>query len=396
MSHSSSSCSLSRRRLLLNAPLIGLASQIPQALAAERASAEVSSRLWAEFCDSLKRVGERILSPEAPDTPLDRAEGFRYLTRLLRVALEQEIEYSDPLFPGFYSLSGPTVKIGADNPDNLYYNAQVRGDRRYRITGRRGTVNYLAFSTKGGGYGRDGSLRPTGFLDSTQLEVGPDGRFEVIVSAERQPGNWLPMTPETTLLIVRQTFLDRASEQPAELSITCLDAPRGPEPLTPEALARQLESAVKFVDATVRVFADWAQTFKAQPNRFTRQDQSIYARAGGDPSIFYAHGYWELEPDEALVVELPPTEAEFWNFQLNNYWMESLDYRYFNIHVNKRTAHYNPDGSVTVVIAHRDPGVPNWLDTTGHRAGTMLFRVVRGKDPEYPTARLVRLQDLRR
>lgn len=32
----------------------------------------------------------------------------------------------------------------------------------------------------------------------------------------------------------------------------------------------------------------------------------------------------------------------------------------------------SPDavGSIRFVIAHRDPGVPNWLDTAGHQRGT--------------------------
>ena len=34
------------------------------------------------------------------------------------------------------------------------------------------------------------------------------------------------------------------------------------------------------------------------------------------------------------------------------------------------------DGSVRFVIAHRDPGVPNWLDTAGHQRGTVGVRWV--------------------
>lgn len=134
-----------------------------------------------------------------------------------------------------------------------------------------------------------------------------------------------------------------------------------------------------------------SQQFKATPNDFTRQDQSVYARAGGDPTIFYAHGYWTLRPDQALIVEVPPLESEFWNFQVDNYWMESLDYRYHRIHLNKHTAQYNPDGSATLVVAHRDPGRPNWLETAGHELGTMLFRIVGGRKEIYPAVRIIEL-----
>ncbi len=90
---------------------------------------------------------------------------------------------------------------------------------------------------------------------------------------------------------------------------------------------------------------------------------------GGDPNIFYYHGYFELAEDEALVIEVERIpECRAWNLQTDNYWMESLDYRYHRIHLNKHTAKYRADGGVTMVLAHRDPGVDNWLDTAGHRA----------------------------
>ena len=92
-----------------------------------------SGRVWEEFCEALKAAGQVILRPEAPDTELDRAEGWRYLTRLTRVGLEMMLEHSDPDFPTFYSASHPTGKIGGDNPDNLYQNATIAGDREYRI-----------------------------------------------------------------------------------------------------------------------------------------------------------------------------------------------------------------------------------------------------------------------
>ena len=35
-----------------------------------------------------------------------------------------------------------------------------------------------------------------------------------------------------------------------------------------------------------------------------------------------------------------------------------------------------PDGRARFVIAHRDPGMPNWLDTAGHCRGTVGVRWV--------------------
>ena len=75
---------------------------------------------WNEFCDSLKEAGSIIEGEELNDSFLDSAEGYRYLTRLLRVGLEMSLERGDKHFPEFYALCHDTAKFGGDNPDNLY------------------------------------------------------------------------------------------------------------------------------------------------------------------------------------------------------------------------------------------------------------------------------------
>jgi hypothetical protein len=93
----------------------------------------ISGRAWEQFCDSLKRAGAQVLRAEAPASELDRAEGYRYLTRLLRLGLEMHLEYADPDFPGFFAPSHETAKIGADNPDNLYLMARLNGRHEYVV-----------------------------------------------------------------------------------------------------------------------------------------------------------------------------------------------------------------------------------------------------------------------
>lgn len=388
------------RLLAAGAGALGLgglwSAQVQAAPSAPPAAAPGATDPWLAFCDQLKLAGEQILRPEAPQDDQSRAEGYRYLSRLLRAALEQEVEASDPQFPMFYQLSNETVKIGADNPDNHYLNAQIDGRYDYRVRGQRGTVNYVGFSTKAGSYGKSGDLQPTGSIDTETMRVEADGSFEIILSATRKPGNWLPMSADSSMLIVRQTFLDREREQPAEMTIECLNGDPHPQPLELRELAGKLAAAAGFVQGTARIFADWAARFQAHPNAFTVLDQAEFQRQGGDPSIFYAHGYWELGQDQALLIDIPAVETEFWNFQVDNYWMESLDYRYFTIHLNKFNTRYRADGSATLVLAHRDPGVANWLQTTGHERGTMLYRTVHGKQQVYPGARRVALADVKR
>ncbi|MBW2261201.1 MAG: DUF1214 domain-containing protein [Deltaproteobacteria bacterium] len=349
---------------------------------------------WNEFCDSIKMAGSLILADGAPDDPLTRAEGFRFLSRVTRTALEAFVEHADPLAPTLHRPVHETVKMGADNPDNYYQFSRISGEHEYRIRGTRGTIHYLGFGTYVGMYGTGGRSEPTGYVEGKDLEVGEDGSLEVVLSCEKKPGNWLPMEPDTSSLIVRQMFLDRQSETIADLTIERIGAARGPTPLTPEGLDEALGTAGRLVGGVAMIFSTWADGFRAHVNTLPEFDQSTSLAAHGDPNICYYHSYWKLAPDEALVVEATPPECDYWNFQLNNHWMESLDYVHHRICINKHDAVYGKGGSVRIVVTHEDPGVPNWLDTAGHAFGTMCFRWVRAKSHPQPQTRVVKLSEL--
>lgn len=350
----------------------------------------VDGTAWEEFCDALRDAGVVLRRPGSPAGTLDRAEGCRYLSRLTRLALEKFVEHADPAAPSFYRLSHETAKIGCDNPDSLYLNATISGRYEYRLRGKRGTVAYLGFGTYYGHYGSKERSGCSGYLEAGDLALERDGSFEIILSCARQPKNWLALEPDTSMLIVRQNFLDRGSEQPAELRIERLGAQSPPAPLSAAALASGLTDAARFVVGTATLFAEWAEGFARQPNELLPMDPAVTGGAHGDPNIAFHMGYWKLARDEALLVEAEPPECDFWNFQLNNHWMESLDYRHHRIHYNKHSTAYRPDGSFRLVVAHSDPGVPNWVDTAGHAQGTMGLRWIKATSQPRPRTRVVK------
>jgi len=373
---------------------------------AEVPASLANGALWREFCDDLKRAGEQVLAADTPVDELTRVEGYRYLTRLLRLGLEKYIEFGDPDFPEFYSLSHETAKIGNDNPDNFYLNCAVDGGRDYRITGNRGTVAYLSIETKAGSFAGGGDMAPTGHVDVDQLAVAENGDFELIVSAREHPGNWLPMTPDSDNILVRQTFRRRATEQRAALRIQCLN-PRGTAGLDPAGFAADLAAVVPFVEGTASLFRQWMAAFAGHVNQLPPNDQQMCLRAGGDPSIYYHNSRWELGPEQALLVEFtPPRVCRAWNFQLSNYWMESLDYRYHRICVNNHSAIPEADGTVRILVSHRDPDelrrasgdvsprFPNCLSTAGHSNGAMLLRYVGATDHPPVRTSVLPLADL--
>lgn len=354
----------------------------------------MSGQVWEQFCDTVKSAGQIILREKSPANPFDRAEGFRYLSRLVRGAVESFMEDVSPLYPRLAKLPH-MVKIGADNPDNYYQSASISGKYDYRIRGTRGTIHYISIGAYSGNYGQGTTAGGrAGCLEDHQLEVNPDGTLEITLSCNEHPGNWIRMEPDTGLLIVRQSFLDRENEELAELQIECLNAEGPPSPLTSEDVIHGLGMASLWVVGCATRFTDWAEGFAQRPNELHPLDDAVSTAAHADPNIYFFHGYWTIASDEALIIETTPPECDYWNFQLNNYWMESLDYRYHQITVNKHTAKYEPDGSVRMVVAHRNPGIPNWMDTAGHSHGTMGLRWVRADHFPAPKTRVVQLSEL--
>lgn len=355
----------------------------------------VDGRAWREFCDLLADAGEAVLAPENPDSPLDRAEGFRMLTRLLRGALESRLEHGRATHPQLICTCHETIKIVGENPDNHYLGSSLDGRYDYRIWGTRGDAKWISFNLfSGAGFGGGGP--GTGnTLHEEQMQIEEDGTFEVIVSQQEHPGNWLRSEPETRSIAIRQTFLDRPNQEHAALHIERLDDPGPRPPLTPEELYLSLLYAGHYVKGVAEIGAQWAQRQSQWPNVFTDEAESDLTDKFKDPQITWHQAYFELADDEALVIEVTPPECEYWMFALHNHWMETLDYVNHQSTLNCHSAELEPDGSVRMVVAHRDPGVPNWLDTAGHARGTVGVRWV-GPDVEdvLPDTRVVKVADL--
>ncbi len=355
----------------------------------------MDGKAWAEFCDRLKSAGEVILREASPHDAFDRAEGFRYLSRLVRVALESHIEYADPKAPAFRRPSHETVKIGADNPDNYYQSAVLSGAYEYRIQGSRNTVHYLGFGTYAGSYGSDGRMGQSGYLEGDDLEIDSEGHFEILLSTRKpDKGNWLPMESDTSLLIVRQTFEDRKTETIADLEIERIGADDHPDPVTPAFIDEGLQAASRYVVGTASLFTDWSEGFAKHKNEMRELDPAVAAAAHGDPNICYFHGYWELAEDEALLIEVTPPKCDYWNFQLNNHWMESLDYRFHSIDVNHHGANVEANGSVRIVISSEPAARGNWIDTANHQRGTMCLRWIRADHHPVPQCRVVKRSEV--
>jgi hypothetical protein len=118
--------------------------------------------------------------------------------------------------------------------------------------------------------------------------------------------------------------------------------------------------------------------------------QVTFGWAAGDAA--YAMGSFDLAADEALVIRGRSPECAFWNLCLWNPFLHTYNYDYERVTINGGQVRYEADGSWTIVIAHKDPGHPNWVSTAGHSRGRIWFRwFYPSVTPEPPVAEVVKL-----
>jgi hypothetical protein len=329
---------------------------------------------WNEFCDELKSIGD-IVSSQKHLTETDEVEGYRYLTRLLRLSLEMNIEHSDANHPSFYSLSHETAKIGADNPDNIYLNSNINGAFTYKVYGNIGEADYLSFGLKENRYSIDGTMVSMGEINLSGMSVTEDGDFILTLGPEQTSLNYLHLPAQANMLIVRQTYSRRLEQKHSVVNIKNIAVPNDPILLSSDELNRHLQNSLGFIRGTSTTFLKWVKEFKKNhKNALPLGDQNFFQAAGGDPEIFYLHGYYEFNSDEFLEIKSEIPNCNFWNFQLENYWMESLDYRHNKIHLNSSTAALNSDSSVKIIVSHSPLNVSNNVITEGRSNGAMLLR----------------------
>jgi hypothetical protein len=75
-----------------------------------------------------------------------------------------------------------------------------------------------------------------------------------------------------------------------------------------------------------------------------------------------------------MLIRVTPPDASYWAVEFGSYWWETMDYRYRLCSLNQHHAQLEEDGSLLVVVSHEDPGLPNWLDPSGHDEGYVTFR----------------------
>ncbi len=408
----------------------------------ERAKA-VLRQAWDDMIDSLQQARAAIDQPElmpAPASDRNLAEGYRYLMGFVHSAVERAF-HEDPERPQFRNALSVITRATIDNADAIYFYAPIDGRKHYLIRARPGdsrhwrgeaalskvpkAPHYVIFEASSGELSGDSGdlaeMRPgiktqTGRLDCSSIKVNADGSFDILLAPEKPAGyrgNFIstmkvvkhphPTNPDlpperyASYITGRQLFNDWEFEEAIHFEITQLGA-EGSQP--PAYSAQRAAEEIRRCGELVRNQVHFWNAFWTIPmgsygerpgtlpglafkrNAFNQINVASGATGGGMSTNLYAGGVFELEPDEVLIIENRiRVQPHYVGFQLSNLWGESLDYanRIGSLNGQQMTA--DPDGVIRLVVAHRDPGVPNWLDTCGHREGFLAPRWAYSETP---------------
>ena len=349
------------------------------------------------LCEALRSAAQLVLGPAAgsavgPPSALDRAEGLRHLARFLDAGIRLCVEYADPDHPELVRMIERGMTWGLDCPDCLYLYAPVRGGATYRLWGRRGTANHFDVQVNHGHFA-SGDIAAWGTLSSRsdlELDFGPGGELELWIGGEERARNWLRTAENAEFVLVRQYFADWESERPGDLWIERVGAPASAPRPRLDAIAARYARLAEWLSRGGALWARMSQALLAMPenalNVVRPPDDDV---RGGLRGQAYGMGNFACGPDEAVLVELAPPRCRHWSVSLANVFWESLDYATRQSSLNGHQARLDADGVFRGVIAHSDPGVPNWLDPAGHQRGTLAVRFLLA-DGE-PEVRLTRL-----
>jgi hypothetical protein len=418
-----------------------------------RDKAELRSA-WDDLITQLQDARDIIDSPDrlAPE-PSSRvlAEGYRYLAGFVHHGIERTF-HSDPEFPAFRNALSMFNKSTIENSDAIYFYAAIDGRYRYSVKGKvadfshwRGeprpaqgpyAPQYLIFETANGPMSGDsGDLREltpgfrTGFgtLDTSTLQIDDNGEFELLLGPEEpedQSGNFIctrkgpnKRHPDgedryATFISGRQLFYDWENEEAVQLTITNLDRVGDhPAALTPAKCAEELRNMGSVLNGQMAFWLDFYDKllnvngshgtpadgkYFYPENGYCKPNAASSDTGGGMSTNVYAGGLYDLKEDEALYIEATYSgDPVYVSVHLGNLWGESPDYANHQSSMNLHQMYMGEDHVQRWVVSHQDPGIQNWLDTTGLPRGYLSHRWAYSEIPDeknFPTIKAVKIR----
>ncbi len=403
----------------------------------DREKLSQSQAAWNGFAERLKRIGEKITGPTGARDGRGRAEGYRYLIRLLSAAHQLEMEV-DRRHPTLARMMTPIRKFKGDGPDTLYHEAKLDDQLVYKLSVRRG--DDLFFSSTVYAYDENDRYYIVDHLvdDAIVFEnVFGQEIAEIHLGAERPDGvaNWLALRGRDPILFTRQYFpefvtgVDRGRYREAVLNVDCVSEVDRPGAYTEDDLEVGLQRMIDFIeDATdvsigLSVFAglnlveyegeqapsgrkatqiadgslilDEARQGDYTPEELAKLiDPKLVANNLPGPGIQYLGAWFRLAEDEAILIEGKDVPCRYWSCQILSRYLESGDYRHHRVGINNRQVELDDDGSFKIYACAENPGVANWISTQGYTNAHILIRTLMADPLMEASFRVVKLDTI--
>lgn len=292
---------------------------------------------------------------------------------------------------------------GFPNPDFIYRFVFLDGSRPYRMWGKLGSArlfnNVQMFSAFFGSSEPMIGTQTFSVFDYAKV----DGSFEILLGPDVPADQGIRLNPKHRgmFLAFREAIVDWDNETRMDISIELLDDVNDPAVFDEDEMAERILSSARFIGRRRKTLeTNWNvalgdgvwHKFKQLPHV-----EESTNKLGANPLAHYLYLPYDFADDEALVVEMVLPDCVYWGVQMMDMWMQSLDYSFHQSSLNNAQCKPDDDGVLRMVVAHRDPGVPNWVDTVAPSAGVLVYRVYDSKgEVLVPIVKRVKLADVRK
>jgi hypothetical protein len=245
---------------------------------------------------------------------------------------------------------------------------------------------------------RTGKHHPVlGQIDFDAVALDANGHFEVVISPERPDGyagEWRALDPSCEKFMIRIVGCDWGVEREPRFGIARLDVddPKGRP--SAETLHHNFDEIAGITAVCALAFPTHVQELRDEGYLNTLKIFDV-SQMSGLAGQFYYEGAYELADDEALITEVKvPAKSRYWSIILTNDLYETTDWYNNQSSLNDTQAVVDGDGVFRTVIAARDPGVHNWLDTAGYASGAIQGRWFEASEKPMPIIKKVKLADV--
>jgi hypothetical protein len=408
--------------------MTALASALMMAITAPQATADTSD-LQPAIDNLLDAMHQAVAldsalpfaTPDSDATLLTDLQNTNY--ELLMSGLSRVTE----LFNGVFFQS-PEVVAG-DAADSRQYFDFFTPDIYYDVTaGLAPGATYELTGTLGGGTEElsisseaitAGTAQTEATLElGSNLVVNPNGAFTVYIGPTEPSGavNYIDDADATTdgdaSLLIRDMLgnwaggtgsvsIQCVSDCPAFFSIPSSGIFPGADTAEIDSLAGQSSTDGESIDSLLNTLFN---AFAAITPTFNQESMTTGEAAGIDlpantmsplapetnfgaglASADISAGNFDLQPGQALIVEVPEVPSAYSGIELMNDFGAALPSTLAETTLNNTTAFEDPDGYTYYVVSATNPGVANWLDSSGVASGEIYARFEGITDGTNPT-----------